>query len=173
MVPLRSGYPFFSQNTFIEPRLVHTCLWGLVGVPRAPRATAAPDCAAWGRFPSKNAWVLVNRLRFSSIVLNLTRADDQDVKFNIRVSQHCSRVKFNTVRVKFNTDGSIQVATFSALACSCLSVCLAGRCGLPPFVLCPCGLWSRLRMLAAVGIEPVVLIAVLRSAMVVARHLQR
>ena len=52
VVPLRSGYPFFALNASIEPRSVHTCLLGLVGVPRAQRAAVAPYCAAWGRKPA-------------------------------------------------------------------------------------------------------------------------
>ena len=52
VVPLASGYPFFALNASIEPRSVHTCLLGLVGVPRAQRAAVAPYCAAWGRKPA-------------------------------------------------------------------------------------------------------------------------
>ena len=51
VVPLEGGYPFFAQNAFVEPRSVHTCLLGLVGVPRAKREAVAPYCAAWGRKP--------------------------------------------------------------------------------------------------------------------------
>ena len=82
VVPLRSGYPFFALNASIEPRSVHTCLLGLVGVPRAQRAAVAPYCAAWGR---KLAGARVNFrvLRgFCGDVLNLARTRARRAKFS-------------------------------------------------------------------------------------------
>ena len=73
MVPLGSGYLLFAQNSSVEPRSVHTCLLGLVGVPRAKREAVAPYCAALGRKPAVDrvdlshfAWFLQRGAKFST-----------------------------------------------------------------------------------------------------------
>ena len=109
MVPLRSGYPFFAQNESIEPRSVHTCLLGLVGVPRVQRAAVVPYCAARGRKPAAaraNFRVLHG---FCGDVLNLARARSRCAKFSTHAFMKLRFAKFSKFGAKFSTDGSIQV----------------------------------------------------------------
>ena len=47
---------------------------------------------------------------FAPCVLNLIRPTNLGIKFNTDVSRGCARIKFNTIRIKFNTDDSIQGA---------------------------------------------------------------
>ena len=62
---------------------------------------------------------------FAPCVLNLIRPTDLGIKFNTDVSRGCARIKFNTIRIKFNTDDSIQVAT-PAVGRARLPFCMLG-----------------------------------------------
>ena len=71
-----------------------------------------------GASPSKTSKFDV----FTPSVLNLIRPANVGIKFNTDAYQKRARIKFNTIRIKFNTDDSIQVAT-SAVGRAQLPLC--------------------------------------------------